>query len=106
MDEICDTLIENALRHGAGPIRLIVDVDQGTGRLRVTDRGSGIAPEDRDRVTERFERGRDASGEGTGLGLAIARELAERWGGARAFDAADGLATAAVRFRLATRGAR
>ncbi len=49
--------------------------------LEVGDHGPGIAPEDRERVTERFYRGKAGRNAGSGLGLAIARELAEKWGG-------------------------
>jgi len=46
----------------------------------VTDQGPGIAPDDQQRIFERFERAKGAEG-GTGLGLAIARRLAHSMGG-------------------------
>jgi signal transduction histidine kinase len=49
--------------------------------LAVEDRGRGIPAEDRDRVMERFYRGRGVEPAGSGLGLAIVKELAEKWGG-------------------------
>jgi signal transduction histidine kinase len=55
--------------------------DGDRGLLAIRDRGPGIPPEDRARVTERFYRGRGAPPGGSGLGLAIARELVERSGG-------------------------
>jgi len=42
----------------------------------VEDSGPGIAPEERERVFERFYRSTGSEGEGTGLGLAIVREIA------------------------------
>ena len=45
------------------------------------DDGPGIAPEDRERVLERFARGSRDDDEGSGLGLAIAVEVAELHGG-------------------------
>jgi signal transduction histidine kinase len=50
--------------------------------LTVSDRGPGVAPEERALIFERFKRGRETGGEaGFGLGLAIGRELAQRMGG-------------------------
>lgn len=106
LDELCDTLLDNALRHGAGPIELLVDILDGAGRLRVTDRGRGIRPEDTERLVRRFERGIDAGPGGTGLGLAIARELTERSGGAFSLTSGGGLTSATATFPLATRDPR
>jgi len=53
-------------------------------RIEVADSGPGIAPEYRDRIFEKFDRGDpDVATRhgGTGLGLAIARELTEAMGG-------------------------
>ena len=50
--------------------------------LVVTDSGEGIAPEDRDRIFERFYRTDRARGRsGTGLGLAIAKHIIAAHGG-------------------------
>ena len=46
-------------------------------RFEVQDGGTGIAPEVRDRLFERFVRSNDAARRGTGLGLYIARALIE-----------------------------
>jgi two-component system sensor histidine kinase TctE len=48
-------------------------------QLWVEDDGPGIAPEDRERVFERFVRVSQAT-EGSGLGLAIVREIAAAFG--------------------------
>ncbi|MFM8998737.1 MAG: ATP-binding protein [Actinomycetota bacterium] len=100
LDELCDTLVDNALGHGAGAIELLVDVADGAGRLRVTDRGRGIRPEEAERLVRRFERGVDAEPGGTGLGLAIARELTERSGGAFSLTSEDGRTSATATFPL------
>ena len=50
--------------------------------MSVADTGPGVAADDRDRVFDRFERGRETAGDsGFGLGLAIGRELARRMDG-------------------------
>lgn len=104
LDELADTLIDNALRHGRGRIDLLIDVHDGAGRLRVTDRGAGIRDEDVERLLRRYERGPDAGPGGTGLGLAIARALVEGAGGTFSITARDGVTTASATFPLATEG--
>ncbi|WP_245595908.1 sensor histidine kinase [Gloeobacter kilaueensis] len=47
----------------------------------VSDSGPGIAPEDHQRIFERFERGSASHYEGSGLGLAIVRAIAAAHGG-------------------------
>ncbi len=81
VDQILDALVDNALVHAPGPVRIESGQSNGRAFLAVEDRGPGIPPEEAPRVTERFYRGRDATPGGTGLGLAIVRELAERSGG-------------------------
>jgi signal transduction histidine kinase len=73
-------LIDNALRYGdGGPIRVTTGDDA---TIEVADRGPGVPDEERDRIFERFYRGRVRGSEGGfGLGLAIGRELAERMSG-------------------------
>src|SRR6266545_982259 len=70
-------LLDNAFKYTPAPgevrVRALTDV---------TDTGLGVAAEDRDRIFERFYRGRNASAAtGTGLGLAIARWIASQHGG-------------------------
>ena len=55
--------------------------------VEVADRGPGVPHEERERIFERFYRGRARGSEGGfGLGLAIGRELAERMGGTLTLD--------------------
>lgn len=79
--QILDNLIDNALRYAPGRITLDAAPDGHRVRVFVQDRGAGIPADERERVTERFYRGRGASPGGSGLGLAVVRELAERWHG-------------------------
>ena len=44
------------------------------------DSGPGIAPEERQRVLDRFYRVAGAAGHGSGLGLAIVKAVADRHG--------------------------
>jgi len=75
-------LIDNAVKFGE---KASVTLEDGHSlRLRVADRGPGIAPEELDRVFEPFYRARAALArnvEGTGLGLSIARDIVLGHGG-------------------------
>lgn len=84
LQEIAWHLLANALKFTAagGRVRVDLDVDEHQARLRVSDTGEGIAPEDLPRVFEPFLQGRTQSKRsGLGLGLAIARELVVLHGG-------------------------
>jgi signal transduction histidine kinase len=77
-------LIDNALRYGPDrePIELSVGCEGQRTVLRVADHGPGVPPAERERIFQRFQRGRSAaSTAGFGLGLAIGRELAQRMHG-------------------------
>jgi two-component system sensor histidine kinase TctE len=76
--EAIDNLVDNAIRHTpeSGAVTVRCGMRGETAFLEVEDTGIGIPPEERERVTTRFYRGRDARGEGTGLGLAIVAEVA------------------------------
>ena len=69
--------------------RIAVRVLDGPLQIRISDEGTGIAPEDAVRIFEpRFTT--KPEGEGTGLGLLIAREAMQRSGGeVRLVEAAD-----------------
>jgi signal transduction histidine kinase len=56
--------------------------------VAVENDGPGVAADDRERIFERFARGRDAEPGGFGLGLAIGRELARRMDGDLVLEAA------------------
>lgn len=82
-------ILENAVRYS--PPLTVISLDtceQGPWlRISVSDRGPGIALEDRDRVFEPFERGGGVQDTpGTGLGLSIARRFVEAQGGTVAFS--------------------
>ncbi|MDH2132386.1 ATP-binding protein [Sphingobium yanoikuyae] len=75
-------LVENALHH-AGPGGEVVIACETNGKameILVMDRGSGIAPQDRDRLRRRFERGAGVQNSGSGLGLSIVEAAVESCG--------------------------
>ena len=57
----------------------------------MTDTGPGVAPDDQERIFERFARGsEERRSEGAGLGLTIVRPIAEAHGGVVRVDSAPG----------------
>ncbi|HEV2783234.1 MAG TPA: HAMP domain-containing sensor histidine kinase [Actinophytocola sp.] len=83
LHQVLVSLLDNAVTHGPADGRVQVLARTAGDRLtiEVRDEGPGIAPEERDRVFQRFARGERATGGGTGLGLAIARWVVELHGG-------------------------
>jgi two-component system sensor histidine kinase SenX3 len=80
-------LISNAVNYSPEhtPVSITRAVDGDTVKLRVTDRGIGIAPEHQTRVFERFfrvDKARSRATGGTGLGLAIVKHVAQNHNGA------------------------
>jgi two-component system OmpR family sensor kinase/two-component system sensor histidine kinase QseC len=71
-------LVDNAVRYSPPGARVEVRLEREAGRpvLHVDDAGPGIAPEERERVFDRFYRRAREDEPGTGLGLAIVRSVA------------------------------
>jgi signal transduction histidine kinase len=77
-------LVDNATRHATGTVALSLRTEASTVVLVVDDDGPGVAPEDRERVFERFTRldeGRARDQGGLGLGLAMVRSIVAQHGG-------------------------
>ena len=75
--QVLDVLIDNARLHGAGTVRIEVEVRAGAAVVSVGDEGPGIAEGREQRI---FERGTSFGG-GRGVGLAVARDLLDHDGG-------------------------
>jgi heavy metal sensor kinase len=89
LEQALANLVDNALRYGAGTIRLQAAERDGRLELHVTDEGEGFPPDFLDRAFERFSRpDQSRSRAGAGLGLGIVATIA---------NAHDGTATAANR---------
>ena len=76
--EALANLVHNAIEYCASGGRVTVRTGQREGQsfAEVEDDGPGIAPQERERVLERFYRVPGTPGTGSGLGLAIVREIA------------------------------
>ncbi len=92
IDQILGNLVENAVRHGAGIVTIVVEpahmgnkaAETSSGvadavAVSVRDQGEGISPEVAPRVFRQFWRGKRRGG--TGLGLYIVKGLVEAHGG-------------------------
>jgi heavy metal sensor kinase len=98
LEQALGNLVDNALRHGAGAVRLEASASDGVVELRVADGGPGFPAEFLPQAFERFSRPDSArSGGGAGLGLAIVAAVAEAHGGtARAWNEDGAVVTIAV----------
>ena len=76
-----DNLVENALRHGAGAVRLGARATDDGVEVHVRDEGAGFAPGFLPRAFDRFARGGGERRPGSGLGLAIVAAIAAAHGG-------------------------
>ena len=84
--QIVDNLLANVREHTPPetPVRVSVSASDGTARIEVEDAGPGMAPEEAERVFERFYRAdpsRARASGGVGLGLSIVAAVAEAHGG-------------------------
>ncbi|MEU2211653.1 sensor histidine kinase [Streptomyces hygroscopicus] len=73
-------LVDNAMGHTPPGGEVVVSVEAplpGIVSLSVRDTGVGFAPEEAERIFERFARGTAGRGRRFGLGLALAREVVE-----------------------------
>ncbi len=90
-----DNLVGNAIKFNREGGRVEVAVREGRApgflEVAVADTGPGIPEDERERIFERFSRGRAAAGvPGSGIGLATVKSLVERHGGWIAVDSRPG----------------
>jgi two-component system sensor histidine kinase KdpD len=105
LERVVANIVQNALNHRPAGTGVRIEADLGpadgstagaqaaTMQLRVSDRGRGIAPADRDRVFQPFQRLGDspvAQGAGVGLGLAVARGFVSAMGGSISIEDTPG----------------
>lgn len=105
LDRAIANLLDNALKYGADTdIQVRVGRDDPWAVVEVRDHGPGIAPDDLQKVFDRFYRAPAArAAPGSGLGLAIVDQIANRHGGVvRATNAPEGGAVMTLQLPLAT----
>lgn len=80
-------LVENAIKYAPGTESVRVEVGQDGAdfvAIQVVDRGPGIDPDDRERIFERFYRGKragDRQVRGSGIGLSLVQHVVDAHGG-------------------------
>ncbi|MHB1210086.1 MAG: HAMP domain-containing sensor histidine kinase [Acidimicrobiales bacterium] len=84
-ERVITNLIDNAHRYANGAVAVRITRQDGQIAVNIDDAGPGVDPEERERVFERFFRGRAAHdrgiARGTGLGLALVRDHVRIFGG-------------------------
>jgi signal transduction histidine kinase len=80
IEQVLHNLVDNALRHGAGTVTVVLSGTELGAEVSVADEGEGVPEANAARVFAKFWRGA-SRGNGTGLGLYIAKALIEAHGG-------------------------
>ena len=89
LERILDNYLQNALKHGAPPVRIEATRVGDMVEVRVLDHGTGVPPEFVSRLFGKFARAETPATKaqkGTGLGLSIVRGLAEANGGQARYE--------------------
>ena len=101
VERLIVNLVDNALKHGRGPVQVEVSRHGDSAALNVFDAGPGLPLEGAGRLMEAFARG-DASRSvpGFGLGLAISQQIVVRLQGELAFGHEGGMHQVHIRLPL------
>ena len=82
LEQALGNLVENALRHGEGTVRIEARFVDGVVELHVRDQGPGLPADFLPRAFQRFSRADESrTSGGAGLGLAIVDAIANAHGG-------------------------
>ncbi len=102
LGRLVTNMLDNALKYVPPGGHIAVTLEPGP-VLLVADDGPGVDPQDRERIFDRFYRGRGKGDEtsGSGLGLALARAIAERHGLALTLEEPAGGGQGGAVFRIA-----
>ena len=93
IEDAIRNLVENALSFTPANSEVVLSVEPPA-VIHVLDRGPGVRPEDRERIFNRFWRGKGSPGSGSGLGLAIVSEIMKAHGGTVRVSDNDGAGAA------------
>ena len=94
MSQVLANLLGNAIKFAPPGSEIKFGVEENTDftKIKITDQGPGIAPDDQTLVFERFKQSGDQKSKtkGTGLGLAICRMIVEAHGGSIGVESEEG----------------
>lgn len=93
LEQVISNLITNSLKHTSpgNTISVLIDVEDNLLKIRISDTGEGILPQDMPFIFERYFRGNINSekavikNEGSGLGLSICKHIMEAHNGSISF---------------------
>ncbi len=85
--QVLTNLVVNSIRYTrSGTVTVTSKEASGTVVITVSDTGSGMTPDELERLFRPYERGENESETGTGLGLGLSRSMVEAMGGSLAAD--------------------
>ncbi|MDJ0923448.1 MAG: PAS domain S-box protein [Acidimicrobiia bacterium] len=90
--QVLRNLLSNAVRYGGSSIVVEMSESNSTARIVVSDDGSGVPREDRERIFEPYQRSQPKDGltASIGVGLTVARRLARLMNGDLTYEYRDG----------------
>lgn len=94
VEALCN-IVKNAIEHspaGSG-VRVATAENEVYTEIRVTDSGTGIPQEEREKLFQRFYRGSGADRDSIGIGLAMAKEIVEQQHGHIQVESREGEGT-------------
>ncbi|GFH97605.1 alkaline phosphatase synthesis sensor protein PhoR [Lachnospiraceae bacterium] len=94
LEALCN-IVKNAIEHSPGGSRVQIETAENEiyTEIRVTDSGTGISREERQKLFQRFYRGGNAAEDSVGIGLALAKEVVEQQHGHIQVDSEEGKGT-------------
>ena len=83
LEQVLINLLSNGMKYARGkPIEVSVVSEGQSVRIQVMDQGPGIAPQNKERIFQRFERVEETKSiSGIGLGLYVVRQIVNAHGG-------------------------